>query len=178
MVTNGTVVTMDANATRDSGRRRGDRRRGHRRRRDRAGSARAGSSPRETHRRARPGRPAGPDQHPHARADGPLPRARRRPGADGLAQQVHLPGEKATVSPEFVRVGTRLAALEMIESGTTTFVDMYYFEERSRASRRKPACAASWDRRVIQFPGRGREDAGRRRWRAPRRSSSSGRTTS
>ena len=40
-----------------------------------------------------------------------------------------FPVEKATVSPDFVRVGTRLAALEMIESGTTTFVDMYYFED-------------------------------------------------
>src|SRR5262245_45554972 len=34
-----------------------------------------------------------------------------------------FPAEKATVSPEFVRVGTRLAALEMIESGTTTFAE-------------------------------------------------------
>ena len=35
-----------------------------------------------------------------------------------------FPAEAATVSPEFVRAGTRLAALEMIESGTTTFTDM------------------------------------------------------
>src|SRR5262249_4213264 len=40
-----------------------------------------------------------------------------------------FPAEAKTVSPELVRVGTRLAALEMIESGTTTFADMYYFEE-------------------------------------------------
>ena len=40
-----------------------------------------------------------------------------------------FPAEAKTVSPEFVRAGTRLAALEMIESGTTTFADMYYFEE-------------------------------------------------
>src|SRR5499426_1441436 len=40
-----------------------------------------------------------------------------------------FPAEKATVSPEFVRIGTRLGALEMIESGTTTFADMYYFED-------------------------------------------------
>ena len=39
-----------------------------------------------------------------------------------------FPAEKKTVSPDFVRVGTNLAALEMIESGTTTFADMYYFE--------------------------------------------------
>ncbi|NJM34162.1 MAG: phosphotransferase, partial [Rhodomicrobium sp.] len=40
-----------------------------------------------------------------------------------------FPAEAKTVSPEFVRAGTRLAALEMIQSGTTTYADMYYFEE-------------------------------------------------
>src|SRR5688500_13046098 len=54
--------------------------------------------------------------------------------ADDLALMEWLnkyifPAEAKTVSPEFVRDGTRLAALEMIESGTTTFADMYYFEE-------------------------------------------------
>ena len=46
-----------------------------------------------------------------------------------------FPAEAKVVSPEFVRAGTRLAALEMIESGTTTFVDMYYFEETLRRGR-------------------------------------------
>src|SRR6185503_9805990 len=54
--------------------------------------------------------------------------------ADDLAlmdwlQKYIFPAEAKTVSPELVRIGTRLAALEMIESGTTTFADMYYFEE-------------------------------------------------
>ncbi len=40
-----------------------------------------------------------------------------------------FPAEKVTVSPRFCRVGTQLAMLEMIMTGTTTFVDMYYFEE-------------------------------------------------
>jgi 5-methylthioadenosine/S-adenosylhomocysteine deaminase len=44
-------------------------------------------------------------------------------------QKYIFPAEAKTVSPEMVRVGTRLAALEMIQSGTTTFADMYYFEE-------------------------------------------------
>jgi 5-methylthioadenosine/S-adenosylhomocysteine deaminase len=61
--------------------------------------------------------------------------------ADDLAlmewlQKYIFPAEAKTVSPEFVRVGTRLAALEMIESGTTTYADMYYFEEEiARATR-------------------------------------------
>src|SRR5881628_561575 len=54
--------------------------------------------------------------------------------ADDLAlmdwlQKYIFPAEGKTVSPEFVSVGTRLAALEMIESGTTAYTDMYYFED-------------------------------------------------
>ena len=40
-----------------------------------------------------------------------------------------FPAEAHNVDAEFVRWGTRLAALEMLLSGTTTFCDMYYFEE-------------------------------------------------
>ncbi len=39
-----------------------------------------------------------------------------------------FPLEKRFVSPEMVRIGTRLGALELIEGGTTTVADMYYFE--------------------------------------------------
>src|ERR1700716_655135 len=39
-----------------------------------------------------------------------------------------FPAEAKNVSPDFVKWGTRLAAAEMIQSGTTTFADMYYFE--------------------------------------------------
>ncbi len=37
-----------------------------------------------------------------------------------------FPAEIRFVDPEFVRVGTQLACLEMIKGGTTTFVDMYF----------------------------------------------------
>ncbi len=40
-----------------------------------------------------------------------------------------FPAESSLVSPEFVRAGTQLAAMEMIRTGTTTFADMYYFED-------------------------------------------------
>lgn len=39
-----------------------------------------------------------------------------------------LPIEREFVTPEMVRVGSRLAALEMIAGGVTTVADMYYFE--------------------------------------------------
>ena len=40
-----------------------------------------------------------------------------------------FPAEARNVTPEFVRAGTRLAVLEMLLGGTTTYTDMYYFEE-------------------------------------------------
>ena len=40
-----------------------------------------------------------------------------------------FPAEAELVDEEFVRWGTRLACLEMLKGGITTFVDMYYFED-------------------------------------------------
>jgi len=45
-------------------------------------------------------------------------------------QKYIFPAEAGNVTPDFVLWGTRLACLEMMLSGTTTFVDMYYFEDR------------------------------------------------
>src|SRR5687767_12301016 len=54
--------------------------------------------------------------------------------ADDLKLQEWLekfifPAEAKNVSAEFVRWGTRLGCLEMLLGGTTTFTDMYYFED-------------------------------------------------
>ena len=102
--------------------------------------------------------------------------------ADDLALMEWLnkyifPAEAKTVSPEFVRAGTRLAALEMIQSGTTTFADMYYFEEEIARETQggRPARRARPDDHPVS--GGRRQDAGRRRWRAPRRSSQRSRAT-
>jgi 5-methylthioadenosine/S-adenosylhomocysteine deaminase len=77
--------------------------------------------------------------------------------ADDLAlmdwlQKYIFPAEARTVTPEFVAVGTRLAALEMIESGTTTYADMYYFEEEIAAATRAAGLRAVLGQTVIQFP--------------------------
>ncbi|MBQ7843226.1 MAG: amidohydrolase [Odoribacter sp.] len=40
-----------------------------------------------------------------------------------------FPAEARLVTPENVRIATRLAFIEMIESGTTCFNDMYFFED-------------------------------------------------
>jgi 5-methylthioadenosine/S-adenosylhomocysteine deaminase len=77
--------------------------------------------------------------------------------ADDLALSEWLskyifPAEAKTVSPEFVRAGTRLAALEMIQSGTTTFTDMYYFEEEVAAATKAAGLRGVLGQTVIQFP--------------------------
>ena len=51
-------------------------------------------------------------------------------------EQYIFPAEARNVTEEFVTWGTRLAALEMIKSGTTTYADIYYFEDAiARATR-------------------------------------------
>ena len=77
--------------------------------------------------------------------------------ADDLAlaewlEQYIFPAEANTVSPEFVRAGTRLAALEMIQSGTTTFADMYYFEEEIAKEIKAAGLRGVLGQTVIQFP--------------------------
>src|SRR5437763_15602341 len=40
-----------------------------------------------------------------------------------------FPAEAKNVTEDFVRVGTQLGLAEMIRGGTTTYCDMYYFED-------------------------------------------------
>jgi len=77
--------------------------------------------------------------------------------ADDLAlmdwlQKYIFPAEAKTVSPELVRVGTRLAAVEMIESGTTAYVDMYYFEEEIARATFEAGLRGVLGETIIQFP--------------------------
>jgi 5-methylthioadenosine/S-adenosylhomocysteine deaminase len=77
--------------------------------------------------------------------------------ADDLAlmdwlQKYIFPAEAKTVSPEMVRVGTRLAALEMIQSGTTTFADMYYFEDEIARATRAAGLRGVLGETIIGFP--------------------------
>lgn len=63
-----------------------------------------------------------------------------------------FPAEAKNVNPDFVRWGTRLGDLEMIRGGTTTFADMYYFEdivaEETKAAGMRGVLGESW----IDFP--------------------------
>lgn len=67
-------------------------------------------------------------------------------------QKYIFPAEARTVSPDFVRIGTRLAALEMIQSGTTLFADMYYFEEEVARVIKAAGLRGVLGQTVIEFP--------------------------
>ncbi|MBN2058676.1 MAG: amidohydrolase [Candidatus Saganbacteria bacterium] len=46
-------------------------------------------------------------------------------------QKFIFPLEQKLLDPEFIRCGVGLAALEMVRSGTTTFSDMYFYEQEA-----------------------------------------------
>jgi 5-methylthioadenosine/S-adenosylhomocysteine deaminase len=51
-----------------------------------------------------------------------------------------------------VRAGTRLAALEMIQSGTAAYADMYYFEEEIGRATKAAGLRGVLGQTIIQFP--------------------------
>jgi 5-methylthioadenosine/S-adenosylhomocysteine deaminase len=65
--------------------------------------------------------------------------------------QFIFPAEAKNVTEEFVRWGTRLAALEMIRSGTTTFADMYYFEDAIAEETKAAGMRAILGETLIEF---------------------------
>lgn len=63
-----------------------------------------------------------------------------------------FPAEAKNVDREFVKWGTRLAAAEMIRSGTTTFCDMYYFESDIARETKAIGLRAVLGETLIDFP--------------------------
>lgn len=63
-----------------------------------------------------------------------------------------FPAEAKNVNEEFVRVGTRLGLAEMIRGGTTTYCDMYYFEDAIAEETAKAGVRGVLGETVIDFP--------------------------
>jgi 5-methylthioadenosine/S-adenosylhomocysteine deaminase len=63
-----------------------------------------------------------------------------------------FPAEAKNVNPEFVRWGTRLACAEMLLSGTTTYTDMYYFEEVIAETTKECGMRGVLGQTIIGFP--------------------------
>jgi 5-methylthioadenosine/S-adenosylhomocysteine deaminase len=63
-----------------------------------------------------------------------------------------FPAESKNVSPEFVYWGTLLGCIEMARSGTTTYVDMYMFEEDAARATERAGLRGVLGQSVIGFP--------------------------
>jgi 5-methylthioadenosine/S-adenosylhomocysteine deaminase len=78
----------------------------------------------------------------------------------GIADDLHLqdwlekyifPAEAKNVTPDFVLWGTRLACLEMMLSGTTTYVDMYYFEDQVARATKEAGMRGVLGETILKF---------------------------
>jgi len=63
-----------------------------------------------------------------------------------------FPAEAKNVTEEFVRVGARLGLAEMIRGGTTTYCDMYYFEDAIADETAKAGVRGVLGETLIDFP--------------------------
>jgi len=63
-----------------------------------------------------------------------------------------MPVERQFVSPGFVKLGTKLACLEMLRSGVTCFVDMYYFEDHVAQATAEMGMRAVCSQTVMKYP--------------------------
>jgi 5-methylthioadenosine/S-adenosylhomocysteine deaminase len=63
-----------------------------------------------------------------------------------------FPAEAKNVNEEFVRAGTRLGLAEFIRGGTTTFCDMYYFEDAIADETAKAGVRGVLGETLIDFP--------------------------
>ncbi len=63
-----------------------------------------------------------------------------------------FPAEAKNVNEAFVRAGTKLGLAEMIRGGTTTFADMYYFEDAIADETSKAGMRGILGETIIDFP--------------------------
>jgi 5-methylthioadenosine/S-adenosylhomocysteine deaminase len=63
-----------------------------------------------------------------------------------------FPAEAKNVDEAFVRAGTRLGLAEMIRGGTTTYCDMYYFEDAIADESKKAGVRGVLGETIIDFP--------------------------
>lgn len=63
-----------------------------------------------------------------------------------------MPVEREFVSPDFVRLGTQIACVELLRSGVTSFADMYYFEEHVAQAAANAGMRAVCSQTVLKYP--------------------------
>jgi 5-methylthioadenosine/S-adenosylhomocysteine deaminase len=67
-------------------------------------------------------------------------------------QKFIFPAEARNVTEEFVTWGTRLGVLEMLKGGTTTYADMYYFEDSVARETKAAGMRGVLGETLIDFP--------------------------
>ena len=82
--------------------------------------------------------------------------------ADDLPLKVwleeHIFPREAGLTPELIRLATRLACAEMIRSGTTSFVDMYFFEDVMAETASEIGLRGWYGEGLFDFPSPAYED--------------------
>src|SRR5215204_5965626 len=63
-----------------------------------------------------------------------------------------FPAEAKNVDEAFVRAGTRLGLAEMVRGGTTTYCDMYYFEDAVADESKKAGVRGVLGETILDFP--------------------------
>jgi len=63
-----------------------------------------------------------------------------------------MPTEREFVSPEFCRLGAKLACVEQIRSGITAFADMYYYEAEIAAVTAETGLRGVLGQTILKFP--------------------------
>ncbi|HTZ48234.1 MAG TPA: amidohydrolase [Verrucomicrobiae bacterium] len=71
---------------------------------------------------------------------------------DDWLRKYIFPAEAKNVTEDFVRWGSRLALAEMIRGGTTTFADMYYFEDAEAEETKTAGLRGFLGETWIDFP--------------------------
>ncbi|MFH2114010.1 MAG: amidohydrolase [Spirochaetota bacterium] len=71
--------------------------------------------------------------------------------ADRLQRYI-FPLEKRLVTRELVGIASRYCLVEMAASGTTTFADMYYFEDQVAAAARQAGLRCVLGQTIVDFP--------------------------
>ncbi|MEK6221124.1 MAG: amidohydrolase family protein, partial [Chloroflexota bacterium] len=63
-----------------------------------------------------------------------------------------MPVEREFVSPDFVKLGTKIGCAEFIRTGITSFADMYYFEEHIAEATAEAGLRGVLGQTVLKFP--------------------------
>lgn len=71
---------------------------------------------------------------------------------DGWLKKYIFPAEARNVNEDFVVWGTRLGILEMLQSGITTYADMYYFEDAVARVTKETGMRGVLGETIIDFP--------------------------